>query len=186
MPRVMYLDVLDLGEPSAWLLGPELDVVSSLGVQPEGIPSLFLDVEDLKTRLEWFSTVGSQFLVAVLLLKPDLDVVGLDLDVVDRLGVQPEGFLSLFLDVGDLGARSEGLLSLFLDVLARAEGFLDLSLDMVDLGAPLEWFPGRSLLEKNWLKTSELQNMIKMTHLKADLGVSILFLAEVDPWVVLA
>ena len=60
-----------------------------------------------------------------MLLKADLDVVGLDLDVVDRLGVQPEGFPSLFLAVGDLRAWPEGFLSLFLDV--------------VDLGAPLEW-----------------------------------------------
>ena len=47
---VLYLDVLDLGEPSAWLLGPDLDVVGL----------------DLREPSAW-------------LLGPNLDVVGLDL-----------------------------------------------------------------------------------------------------------
>ena len=51
--------------------------------------------QNLRAPPDWFLMMEAQFLVAVLLLKPDLDMVGLDLDVVDRLGVQPEGFLSL-------------------------------------------------------------------------------------------
>ena len=54
-----YLDVWSLEELSAWLLGPDLDVVrpdmgvvDHQGVQPEGFPSLFLDVGDLRARLD--------------------------------------------------------------------------------------------------------------------------------------
>ena len=45
--HALYLDVLDPGEPSAWHLGPDLDVVDHLGEQPEGFSSLLLDVGGL-------------------------------------------------------------------------------------------------------------------------------------------
>ena len=61
---ILYLDVSDLGDQSAWLLRPDLDVVERLWVQPEVFPSLLLDVGDLRA--------------------------------------QPEGFLVLYLDMGDL------------------------------------------------------------------------------------
>ena len=93
----LFLDVGDLGELSAWLLGPDLYVVEPdldhLGMQPEVFSSLLLDVGDLGSRLEWYLKVEPQFLVAVLLLQPDLDVV-------DRLRVELKGFPSLFLVEG--------------------------------------------------------------------------------------
>ena len=62
----------------------------------------------------WMAAVWALILLeAALAPAPDLDVMEPDLI---PLEMQPEVFLSLFLDVGDLGARLEGFLVLYLDV----------------------------------------------------------------------
>ena len=80
----MYLNVLDLGEPSALLLGPDLDVVDHLGepsalllgpdldvvdhpgLPLEEFPRPLLDMGGLRGRLYWLLGLD---------LYPDVDVL---------------------------------------------------------------------------------------------------------------
>ena len=104
---------LHMGEPSAWDLGPDLDVVGP----------------DLDMVGSYLDVVGTDLDV----VGPDLDVVGLDLDLdmVEHLGAQPEGIQSLFLDVGNLMPQLEGFLVAVL-LLKPDLDVVGLDLDVVD------------------------------------------------------